>query len=36
MDAKRRKGKEPDQDRVPLFDLLFSCPFFFIVICMDP
>ena len=24
-DVKRKEGKELDQNRVPLFDLLFSC-----------
>ena len=27
-DVKKREGKETDQDRVPLFDLLFYCLFF--------
>ena len=24
-DVKRREGEDPDQNNVPLFDLLFSC-----------
>ena len=29
MEAKRREGKDPDQNRVSLFDLLFSCLSYF-------
>ena len=25
MDVKRREGEDPDQNRVPLFDLVFPC-----------